>query len=30
MGVILAHADDIQHARNKAQQAKSIIKTESV
>ena len=29
-GVILAHADDIQHARNKAQQAKSIIKTESV
>ena len=30
MGVILAHAEDIQHARNKAQQAKSIIKTESV
>jgi len=30
MGVVLAHADDIQHARNKAQQAKSIIKTESV
>jgi len=26
----LAHAEDIQHARNKAQQAKSIIKTESV
>ena len=30
MGVILAHAEDIQHARNKAQQAKSQIKTESV
>jgi len=30
MGVILAHAEDIQHARNKAQQAKSTIKTESV
>ncbi len=30
MGVILAHAENIQHARNKAQQAKSIIKTESV
>lgn len=30
MGVILAHAVDIQHARNKAQQAKSQIKTESV
>jgi phosphoribosylglycinamide formyltransferase 2 len=27
MGVILAHADDIQHARNKAQQARSQIKT---
>jgi len=30
MGVILAHADDIQHARNKAQQAKSQIKTKPV
>ena len=30
MGVILAHAEDIQHARIKAQQAKSIIKTQSV
>ena len=30
MGVILAHAEDIQHARKKAQQARSIIKTESV
>ncbi|MDA9221520.1 formate-dependent phosphoribosylglycinamide formyltransferase [Methylophilaceae bacterium] len=30
MGVILAHAEDIQHARNKAQQAKTQIKTESV
>src|SRR5210317_1031335 len=30
MGVILAHADDIQHARNKAQQARSQIKTKSV
>tara|TARA_B100000035_G_scaffold314482_1_gene330894 strand:- start:3922 stop:5118 length:1197 start_codon:yes stop_codon:yes gene_type:complete len=27
MGVILAHADDVQHARNKAQQARSQIKT---
>jgi phosphoribosylglycinamide formyltransferase 2 len=30
MGVILAHADDIQHARNKAQQARSQIKTKTV
>ncbi len=30
MGVILAHAENIQYARNKAQQAKSQIKTESV
>lgn len=30
MGVILAHADDIQQARNKAQQARSQIKTKSV
>ncbi len=30
MGVILAHADDIQHARNKAQQARSQIKTKPV
>jgi len=30
MGVILAHADDIQHARNKAQQARSQIKTNPV
>ena len=30
MGVILAHADDIQHARNKAQQAKSQIQTKPV
>ena len=30
MGVILAHADDIQQARNKAQQARSQIKTEPV
>jgi phosphoribosylglycinamide formyltransferase 2 len=30
MGVILAHADDIQQARNKAQQATSQIKTEPV
>ena len=30
MGVILAHADDTQHARNKAQQARSQIKTKSV
>jgi phosphoribosylglycinamide formyltransferase 2 len=30
MGVILAHADDIQQARNKAQQARSQIKTKPV
>ncbi|AKO64591.1 phosphoribosylglycinamide formyltransferase [Methylophilales bacterium MBRSG12] len=30
MGVILAHADDIQEARNKAQQARSQIKTKPV
>ena len=30
MGVILAYADDIQHARNKAQQARSQIKTKPV
>jgi len=30
MGVILAHADDIQHARYKAQQARSQIKTKPV
>jgi len=30
MGVILSHADDIQHARNKAQQARSQIKTKPV
>jgi phosphoribosylglycinamide formyltransferase 2 len=30
MGVILAHADNIQHARNKAQQARSQIKTKPV
>ena len=30
MGVILAHADDIQHARNKAMQAKSQIQTKPV
>ena len=30
MGVILAHAEDIQHARNKAQQAKSLIITSPV
>jgi phosphoribosylglycinamide formyltransferase 2 len=30
MGVILAHADDIQQARNKAQQARFQIKTEPV
>ena len=30
MGVILAHADDMQHAKNKAQQARSQIKTKPV
>jgi phosphoribosylglycinamide formyltransferase 2 len=30
MGVILSHADDIKQARNKAQQARSQIKTKPV
>ena len=30
MGIVLAHADDIEHARNLAQQAKSQIKTKPV